>query len=98
MSALSLKALATTARSRDTDVVDIWRCLEVGYAAGIDAADFDEERAAEGAALVRRLFDDREGAGMAAIVREQRLSNEAADERFTRIKALIERVLGSDAP
>lgn len=98
VSALSLKALATTVRSKDTDVVDIWRCLEVAYAAGIGATDFREERAAEGAAVVRRLFEARAGAGMVAIVREQRLSDEVADERFTRIRALIERVLGSDAP
>lgn len=31
--ALALKALATQARSKDTDVVDLWRCLEVCAAA-----------------------------------------------------------------
>lgn len=92
--ALVLKALATTVRSKDTDIVDVWRCLEVGYAAGLGPRDFDAGAAADAAATVRRLFESRDGPGIAAIVREQRLSTEAADARFTRIRALAERVLG----
>lgn len=49
---------------------------------------------AEAAAIVRALFDKRNGARMVALVAEQRLSGAAADERFTRMRALIDRVLG----
>lgn len=34
--ALALKSLATRVRSRATDVVDLWRCLEVGFAARVN--------------------------------------------------------------
>jgi hypothetical protein len=93
VAALTLKAFASHVRDKPTDVVDLWRCLEVGYAAGTDTAAFSEGEAAEAARIVRALFDRRDGAGMSALVGEQRLSDEAADERFTRIRALVQRVL-----
>lgn len=93
--ALVLKSLASTGRSRPTDVVDIWRCLEVAFAAGLTPSNFREGIPAEGAAVVRSLFASRDGHGMTALVSEQRLSPPAADERFTRIRALVARVLGS---
>lgn len=93
VTALSLKAFASRVRDKPTDVVDVWRCLEVAYAAGTDAAAFVEGEAAEAARIVRSLFDRRDGAGMSALVGEQGLSEAAADERFTRIRALIQRVL-----
>ena len=37
VSAIVLKAFASQVRSKDTDVVDIWRCLEIGFAADLDA-------------------------------------------------------------
>jgi hypothetical protein len=40
LSALVLKGLATKVRSKDTDITDIWRCLEVAFAAGLRPADF----------------------------------------------------------
>jgi hypothetical protein len=49
---------------------------------------------ADSAEVIRTLFDSRHGAHMAALNAEQRLSPEAANERFTRIRALIARVLG----
>jgi hypothetical protein len=93
VAALTLKAFASQARDKPTDVVDLWRCLEVAYAAGTDPAAFAETEAAEAARTVRALFDSRDGAGMSALVREQRLSETAADERFTRTQALVQRVL-----
>ena len=39
VSALVLKSLATTVRSKDTDIADIWRCLEIAFAAGLRPAD-----------------------------------------------------------
>jgi hypothetical protein len=40
VSALVLKSLATTVRFKDTDITDIWRCLEIAFAAGLGPADF----------------------------------------------------------
>jgi hypothetical protein len=91
--ALTLKAFASQVRDKPSDIVDLWRCLEVAYAAGTDGTTFASDEAAEGARIVRSVFDRRDGAGMAALVGEQRLSEAAADERFTRIRALIRRVL-----
>lgn len=93
VAALTLKAFASQVRDKPTDVVDLWRCLEVAYAAGIDGAAFAEGEVAEAARIVRALFTRRDGAGMSALVGEQRLSDTSADERFTRIGALIQRVL-----
>lgn len=93
VSALVLKSLATRSRVKATDVVDVWRCMEVAFAAGIGPQDFTEEIPAQSAAVVRKLFARRDGAGMAALA-EQGLSDQVADERFTRLQALIARVLG----
>jgi len=94
VSALVLKAFATRDRDKGTDVVDVWRCLEVAFAAGVGPADFGEGTAADGAAIVRSLFSSRDGEGMTVLVDEQLLSRGAADQRFTRTRALVERVLG----
>jgi hypothetical protein len=93
--ALVLKSLASAVRSRPTDVVDIWRCLEVAFAAGLGPSDFREGIPAEGAAIVRSMFASRDGQGMTALVSQQRMSGPSADARFTRLRALITRVLGS---
>lgn len=93
--ALALKAFATRVRSKATDIVDIWRCLEVAFAASVKPDAFGSGESAEAAGIVRSLFDRRDGAAMTALVEEQRLSPEAADQRFTRVRALIGRVLGA---
>jgi hypothetical protein len=95
VSALVLKGLATTVRFKDTDITDIWRCLEIAFAAGLGSADFDRGTKAEGAAVVRGLFASRHGGPMAALAAQQHLSSDVADERYTRIRALIARVLGA---
>jgi hypothetical protein len=94
VSALVLKCLATTVRSKGTDIADIWRCLEIAFAAGRGPADFTRGVRADAAEVIRSLFGSRRGAAMAALSAEQRLSAEATDARFTRIQALIARVLG----
>ncbi len=93
VAALVLKAFASQVRDKPTDVVDLWRCLEVAYAAGTDPRAFAAGDAAKAARIIRTLFDSREGAGMSALTTEQRLSDAAANMRFTRIRALIQRVL-----
>lgn len=96
VAALGLKAHATRVRSKGTDVVDLWRCLEVGFAAGLGPSEFIAGEPADVRQIVRTLFDRRDGDGMAALVEEQRLGPEAGDRRFTRISALLERVLGAN--
>jgi hypothetical protein len=95
LSALVLKSLATKVRHKDTDITDIWRCLEIAFAAGLRPADFATGVRAESAEVIRELFDRRHDASMRALAAERHLSYKAADERLTRIQALIARVLGS---
>lgn len=95
VSALVLKAMATTVRSKGTDILDIWRCLEIGLAAGLTPLDFTQGDPATASRIVRSLFADRHGEGMKALVAEEHLSSRAADERFTRIGALMARIFGS---
>ena len=40
-------------------------------------------------------FRARDGVGMTVLIAEQRLSDQAADTRFTRLRALITRVVGA---
>jgi hypothetical protein len=94
VSALVLKGLATKVRSKDTDITDVWRCLEIAFAAGVGPENFASGVRAESAESVRSLFNTR-NAPTAALALGQRLSAEAADARLTRIRALIARVLGS---
>ncbi len=82
VSAVVLKSLATTVRSKDTDISDIWRCLEIAFAAGLGPADFTRGVRAESAEVIRSLFSSRRGAPAAALAAEQRLSAEATDARY----------------
>lgn len=93
VAALTLKAFASQVRDKPTDIVDLWRCLEVAYKADTVPESFVEGEAADAVRIIRASFDRRDGAGMSALMGEQRLSEAAADERFTRIRALIQRVL-----
>jgi hypothetical protein len=95
VSALTLKAFATRVRMKPTDVIDVWRCLEICFAARVDAAAFRRGTAAEGAAIIRNLFDGRNSPGIQTLAEQQRLSPDAADQRYTRIRALVERLLPS---
>jgi len=95
VSALVLKGLATRARSKDTDIADIWRCLEIAFAAGLGPENFASGVRAESAEVIRSLFNSRRNAPMTALAAGQRLSAEDTDARLTRIRALIGRVLGS---
>lgn len=94
VSALVLKSLATRVRSKGTDIADIWRCLEIAFAAGSAPSDFTRGARPEAAAIVRALFARRQGPAMTTLAAEQRLSAQAADQHFTRIRALSTRVLG----
>lgn len=94
VSALVLKSLATRVRVKNTDVTDIWRCLEAALAAGVAPDVFADGIRAESAGLIRALFLSRRGPGMTAIAAGQGMTSQAADARYTRMRALIARVLG----
>jgi hypothetical protein len=94
VSALVLKGMATRVRSKDTDVSDVWRCLEIAFAAGIGPENFTSGVRADSATLIRSLFGSRRNAPISALTSGQNISAEAADVRLTRVKALIARVLG----
>ena len=85
VAALILKAFATRVRNKATDVVDVWRCLEVALAARVEPWAFGDAEAREATVIVRELFTHRRGPGMEALASEQRLSDQAGDERFTRV-------------
>jgi hypothetical protein len=89
-SALVLKAFAALTRRKATDYADVWRCLEIAYAARVQPSDFAESpEMPEGLDLVRTLFTDRDGEAMAAVAQSQGLNRDAADQLHTRIRALI---------
>jgi hypothetical protein len=94
LSALVLKSFATKVRFKDTDIVDIWRCLEIALAVGLGPTDFIGGVRADVAEIIRTLFSTRDGTAMTAITAAQHLSKEAADQRFTRIQALMAHILG----
>jgi hypothetical protein len=89
VSAIVLKSLATQVRHKDTDIADIWRCLEIAFAARVTSPDFARGTKAEGAARIRGLFSSRHSPGMRALATGLRLPAQAADERYTRVRALI---------
>jgi hypothetical protein len=94
VSALVLKGLATRVRVKPTDTTDIWRFVEIALAARVMPQDFSHSGRDEAAVIIRALFERRDGAGMTALAQELGLSGHAADQRFTRMRALIERVIG----
>ena len=94
VSALVLKGQATRVRSKDTDIADIWRCLEIAFAAGVGPENFASGVRAESAQLIRSLFSSDRNVPTSALTSGQGLSVGAGDARLTRIRALIGRVLG----
>jgi hypothetical protein len=91
--AFTLKSLATTVRSKPTDTVDVWRCLELLAAAGVRPASFTNDEAIAAARRARQLFDDRDARGMSDLASERSLRPAAADALHTRIVALMQRCL-----
>jgi hypothetical protein len=92
VSALVLKALATTVRIKPTDIVDVWRCLEICVAAETDPSAFSHGTPADAAAIIRELFGQGR-TGMQTLADQQRLNKDAADQRYARVRALIARLL-----
>ena len=92
VSALALKALATTVRIKPTDTVDVWRCLEICLAAGTDPIAFSRGTPADASAIIRDLFTQN-AIGIQTLADQHHLSKNAADQWHTRIRALIARLL-----
>ncbi|MAT04263.1 MAG: hypothetical protein CL424_04370 [Acidimicrobiaceae bacterium] len=95
VSALALKTLATTVRQKSTDFSDIWRCLEICFAAGLGPDSFsDHDDIVRSVELVTSLFADLDGVGMRMVVEDRRLNEQAAAALHTRIRALSARLFG----
>lgn len=93
VSALAIKALTTQVRSKDSDAVDVWRCLEVCRSAGIKNVDFGSEAVAVDR-ILRRDFTSN-GSGTKSVIAAQSLNAEQAAKRSTRLTALVNEVLPS---
>lgn len=92
VSALVLKALAWRRRAAARDAVDLWRMLEVTRAAELGPTDF--EPAWSGADdILLDAFSPIDGIAMKAIADSGSLSEAAARERHTHIRALVQRLL-----
>ena len=91
--ALVLKSLAWSTRAAQRDAIDVWRCLEIANAAGLRLKDFQGSEPSTAVDTVHSAFEHRGASGMVAIEKANNLSGEGADRRFTRISALIQRVL-----
>lgn len=93
-SAVVLKALVWDRRGASKDAVDLWRMLEAAVAAGVSPDEFSEGAGAKSAEVARRSFEKVNEGAMKAITSAQRLSDEAAQQRHTRIQALLRRLFG----
>ncbi len=88
VSAVILKALAWRQRAATKDAVDMWRTLEVAFAAGLKPEDFQGSWSSADQVLVE-AFAKPDGAAMKAIAASGSLSASASQQRHTRIRALI---------
>lgn len=90
---LALKARARTIRSDDRDAEDLWRCLEVAAADGVIPDAFDTDASLQS---IRKLLHEelgREGRSLAALTAG--LSDDARARRRTRVRALLNEVVGT---
>lgn len=92
-SALVLKAYAWRSRMSGRDAVDLWRCLEIAYLAGVRADAFDTQPMRTACAIVREALQARNGLAMREMAAAAGLSRAGADARFTRLRALVQAVL-----
>lgn len=93
---LALKTLARTVRTEDRDVGDLWRCLEIAAADGVEPATFDSSGSLAGvrADLWRELGPN----GTALDVLTADLQDDPAARLRTRVRALLTETVGLPAP
>lgn len=90
---LVLKILAWRQRGAGRDIVDVWRLLEVGAAAGVVVGDDLGDDGPTATRLIRSVFSKLGSEGTRTLVKELGLNDEAARQRFARLQALMDRVL-----
>ena len=91
-STLGLKAWVRTVRSEDRDAEDLWRCLEIALAEGVNADTLhDDPSLGEIVPILQREFGP---GGLALEVVTRGLSDDASTRRRTRIRALLSEVAG----
>jgi hypothetical protein len=93
---LALKTFVRTVRTEERDVGDMWRCLEIAAADGVEPATFDssEPLARVRAALWRELGPD--GAALGALTAG--LHDDPAARLRTRVRALLTETVGQPVP
>lgn len=89
---LALKTLVRTVRTEDRDVEDLWRCLEIATAEGVEPAAFDSSEPLRRVrtALWRELGPD----GTALDELTAGLQADAAARLRTRVRALLTETVG----
>jgi hypothetical protein len=91
-STLALKTWARTVRDEDRDAEDLWRCLEIAAADGVNADLLNDDATLGTIVPILRRQLDPSGATLDVITRE--LSSDEAARRRTRIRALLLDVTG----
>lgn len=91
---LALKALVRTVRTEDRDVEDLWRCLEIAAAEGVEPGTFDSSEPLRRVrtALWRELGPD----GTALDELTAGLQADAAARLRTRVRALLTETAGPE--
>ncbi len=93
-SAIALKALAWRQRSAAKDAVDLWRTLEVAAVAGVSPGNFEDSTGEIVRGIAHQAFEQVNEGAMKALASAQSLGRDAAQERHTRVRALLRRVFG----
>lgn len=89
---IALKTLVRTVRDEARDVQDLWRCLEIGAAAGVTPGDFDDGALP---AVCTELWRQLGPNGQALPMLTADLQPEAAARLRTRVRALLTEVVGA---
>lgn len=92
MGTLAMKALVRTVRTERRDAEDLWRCLEIAIAEGVEPTDFDENPTLQGLRAV--LWRELGPGGMAVTSLTDGLQDDAAARLRTRLRALLAEVVG----
>ena len=87
-----MKALVRSVRTELRDAEDLWRCLEIAAAEGIESTEFDSQPALR--KLREVLWRELGPGGPAVSVLTGSLQDEAAARMRTRIRALLAEVVG----
>lgn len=90
---IAMKTLVRVVRSDARDVEDLWRCLEITAADGVEPGDFDDSSLQRVRTELWHQLGPR-GAGLPALT--ESMQADAAAKLRTRIRALLAEVVGAD--